>query len=102
MNNTISEAIRNRRIIRFLYADEAGNIHKRVVEPYAYGVTKQGNEAIRCYQIGGSSETEIPGWKLFLVDRMTGLIITDETFEGCAPGYAHGDKGLNPIYCRIP
>jgi predicted DNA-binding transcriptional regulator YafY len=102
MNKIISEAITNRRIILFLYTDDEGNIHKRIAEPYAYGVTKQGNEAVRCYQIGGSSETEIPGWRLFLVDRITDLIITDETFEGCAPGYAQGDKGLNPIYCRIP
>ncbi len=102
MNNNISEAIHNKLLIRFSYADGEGKVHRREVEPYAYGVTRQGHEAVRCYQIGGSSESTLPGWRLFLVDRMIGLVVTDETFEGSAPGYAHGDKGLNPLYCCIP
>ncbi len=102
MNKTISEAIHKKRIIQFSYSDAEGNVHQRLVEPYAYGLTKQGHEAVRCYQVGGSSESKLPTWKLFLVDRMAGLVITDKTFEGSAPGYAHGDRGLNPLYCCIP
>jgi len=102
MNNKIFEAITNKRLIQFSYADTEGNVHQRLVEPYAQGITKQGFEAVRCYQVGGSSESALPAWKLFLITRMTGLVITEKTFSGNAPGYAHGDKGLNPLYCCIP
>lgn len=101
MNRTISEAIQNKRLIQFSYTDVQGNVHLRIAEPYAYGITKQGHEAVRCYQIGGSSESSIPAWKLFLTDRMVGLVVTEKTFAGTAPGYAHGDKGLNPLYCCV-
>lgn len=102
MEGIICRAIHRRKIISFTYADNEGNIHTRLVEPYAHGITRQGNEALRGYQIGGTSESTIPAWKLFLVARMTGLRITEKSFDGTAPGYAHGDKDLNPIHCHIP
>ncbi len=101
MNQAIYDAIQDKKIITFYYADERGSLLKRVAEPYAYGLTRQGNEAIRCYQTGGSSETVIPGWKLFLVDRMSRLVVGEQTFDACAPGYAHGDKGLKPLFCCV-
>jgi hypothetical protein len=101
MNKSIVEAIQNKRIITFWYADEQGNLHKRIAEPYAYGITKQGNEALRCYQVGGTSDSVIPGWKLFLVERISSLVVGNQVFSGSAPGYAHGDKALNLIYCYL-
>lgn len=94
MNSTVCAAIRNKRIVRFAYADNEGNVHQRHVEPYAHGVTKQGKEALRGYQVGGTSESKIPGWKLFLIERMSGLTMFDQLFEGSAPGYAHRDMAL--------
>jgi len=102
MEGLICRAIRHRKVISFAYADNKGSIHTRLVEPYAHGITRQGNEALRGYQIGGTSESAIPGWKIFLVERMAGLRVTEQSFAGTAPGYAHGDKDLNPIHCRIP
>jgi predicted DNA-binding transcriptional regulator YafY len=97
----ICEAINSMKVIEFDYADKVGNIHHRIVEPYAHGVTRRGKDALRGYQIGGTSESEVPGWKLFVVERMIGLIITGRTFTGTAPDYALGDKDLSPIYCRV-
>lgn len=101
-NPAICRAISSMKIIEFGYADAEGNFHHRVVEPYAHGRTTAGNDALRGYQVGGTSESKVPDWKLFLVDRMTGLRIADRTFAGAAPRYAHGDKDLSPIYCRVP
>jgi len=101
-NPMICGAINSMKVIEFDYADEAGNVHHRIVEPYAHGATRRGNDALRGYQVGGTSESEIPSWKLFLVKRMIGLRITDCTFTGTAPGYAHGNRDLTPIYCRVP
>ena len=101
-NPVICEAIERFKIIEFTYEDSAGNVHHRVVEPYAYGKTSRGNDALRGYQIGGTSESTIPGWKLFVVGRMGRLRKTDRTFNATAPGYAHGDSSLSPMYCRVP
>ena len=101
-NPTICTAIRSMKVIEFRYADKQGNIHHRVVEPYAHGVTRRGKDALRGYQIGGTSESVVPDWKLFIVEQMSGLRVTDRTFAGTAPGYAHGDRDLNPIFCRVP
>ena len=101
-NSTLCQAIESMRVIAFTYEDKEGNVHHRRVEPYAHGETTAGNAALRGYQIGGTSESEIPGWKLFIVERMAGLRITEGTFAGSAPGYAHGDRHLNPLYCQVP
>lgn len=102
MNQAISDAIQQMRVISFSYSDDEGNLHYRIVEPYAHGLTRRGNEALRGYQIGGTSETTVPGWKLFVVERITALMVSEHTFDGSAPGYAHGDSALNPIFCRVP
>ncbi len=102
MNNAICQAIHEMKLLTFTYADRQGNIHKRIVEPYAHGVTKAGNEALRAYQIAGTSESEIPNWRLYVVDRITNLNISEQGFDGTASGYAHGDKDLDPIHCLVP
>ncbi len=103
-NHVICGAIQRKMVVTFTYNDEEGNAHNRVVEPYAHGVTKQDNLALRGYQIRGTSESKfaLPCWRMFLVEKMTRLAVTDESFADNAPGYAHGDPDLNPIYCRVP
>lgn len=53
MNPTICDAIRNRRILRFSYDG-----HPRIVEPHAYGLSRERAEVIRCYQTGGTSYSD--------------------------------------------
>ena len=98
----ICQAISELKALEFLYEDADGDARRRVVEPYAYGRTRRDREALRGYQVGGSSETAVPGWKLFIVERMSGLRMTERSFDGSAPGYAHGDIALSPLYCRVP
>ena len=100
-NAMICTAISSMKVIEFGYADKKGNFHHREVEPYAHGVTKRGRDALRGRQIGGTSESGTLGWRIFLIERMTGLKITNRPFT-IHPEYAHGDEDLNPIYCRIP
>ena len=98
----ICEAVRELRLVEFGYEDSDGNFHHRIVEPYVYGRTSGGEDALRGYQVGGTSENRLPGWRLFRRDRMTSLRRTATPFQGTAPGYAHGDSALSPIYCRVP
>ena len=55
MNTLICAAIRALRVIEFVYEDAQGIAHHRVVEPYTHGVTSRGNDAVRGYQIDGTS-----------------------------------------------
>lgn len=101
-NNVICNAIRELHLLEFTYNDKQGNVHRRVVEPYAHGRTRADKDALRAYQISGTSENTLPGWRLFSVEIMRGLVMSDKTFDGNAPGYAHDDSALSPIHCRVP
>jgi hypothetical protein len=72
-DDAINNAINNRYNVKFKYRDPEDNILRdRYVQVYVYGQMKNGNYAIRGYQIGGQSKTNKPSeWKLFRVDRMT-------------------------------
>jgi hypothetical protein len=74
--------------------------HPRVVEPHAYGLSLTGNEVIRCYQTGGTSDSgEV--WKLVKVGEIELLTVTEEHFVGERSGYARGDKRMSTIFCEL-
>ena len=98
MNQTICDAIRNRCVLQFTYAD-----HPRIVEPHAYGLKKRTlKEGLRCYQMGGTSRSgKVPGWTLLEVDKIEFLIMTNEHFEGVRPKYSKGDKDMSKIFFEL-
>ena len=96
MNQVICKAIQNKSVLKFTYQG-----HQRVVEPHAYGLSRARNEVIRCYQIGGTSSSEIPAWKLFEVDEIESLKVTNEHFLKPHDGYSKGDKHMIEIYCEL-
>lgn len=97
MNTTICSAIRSKQIITFYY--DGG---ERSVEPFCYGVSSAGNEVLRGFQIGGYSESGNPvGWKLFRVDEISRIVLTNNTFQGNRPFYNPNDKAMTTIYCHV-
>jgi len=73
----------------------------REAEPHCHGLSKAGNEVVRAFQIAGASESgNTTGWKLFEVDKMTGVGIGD-SFEGPRPGYNPNDKAMKSVHCHI-
>jgi hypothetical protein len=93
MKNTISQAIRDRRILTFTYDG-----YSRTVEPHCHGITTAGNEAIRCYQTaGGSSSGTVPGWHMMTVSKIIGLTVSPSVFAGPRPGYNRNDKNMSTI-----
>ncbi len=97
MDAKICSAISGRRVLSFSYRG-----HHRVVEPHAHGVSKAGNDVLRCFQISGTSESGDPvDWKLMLVEEIVSLSILEETFAGPRQGYRRGDKGMVRIYCEL-
>jgi hypothetical protein len=97
MDPRICEAIRERRVIRFFYGGGY-----RLVEPHCYGVSRDGKELLRGYQISGHSESgQSEGWKLFRLDGMSDLSVTDDSFEGPHPLYNLNDKAMATVYCCL-
>lgn len=90
MDGTIDGAIRAKRVLELNY--DPG---RRTIEPHAFGRSADGHLLLRAYQTGGASSSgEHEHWKLFRVDRITGLSGTDAQFDGPRPGYKRGDKAM--------
>ena len=97
MDPVICHAIQERRVLTFRYDG-----HPRTVEPYAYGVTKAGHEALWCYQTEGSSRSRtVPGWHLMRIDKMIGFTVSSATFATPRPDYQRGTAGLSPLFCEL-
>lgn len=78
--NSVIHAVKKRHEVSFKYdsndGDRRGKLERITVQPVAVGTTKSGNPCFRAYQTNGSSESaekgegKIPGWRLFLLDRV--------------------------------
>jgi hypothetical protein len=98
MKSKICAAIDSRKVISFYYR---GGI--RFVEPFYYGLHKStGDEVLRGYQVKGFSEFGEPfGWKYYLVNEISKLVITDNKFKGDRKDYKPNDPMMKKIICRI-
>jgi len=71
---------------------------ERMVEPYAYGRDKSGDEILRCYQIsGGSVSGEKEGWKLLKVGEIFQINSIDIIFE-IRKEFKLNDKAMTKIF----
>ncbi|MFH1011044.1 MAG: hypothetical protein V1784_07405 [bacterium] len=97
MNRQIYRAINSKFILRFWY-----NGGTRTVEPFCYGIDPEGNEVLRGYQIRGYNESgKKEEWKLFTVEKMSSLTVTNDQFTGVRPRYSPEDPDMETIFCRI-
>ncbi|SFQ30817.1 WYL domain-containing protein [Parafilimonas terrae] len=96
MNTDIINALKNLNVIELHYEGKL-----RVVEPHRYGKTTAGNECLRAYQIGGYSSSGKLGWKMYDLEKISDIIISDQTFDGPREDYKHGDKNMPTIYAEL-
>lgn len=83
-------------IINYHTKGEDKNTGARVVEVYAYGLTKAGNPVIRCFQPYGDTTSRVPSWKFFRLDRISYWNVTEQTFDKPADYYYKGLGEFNP------
>jgi hypothetical protein len=96
MNPTICQAIREQRVLELRYHG-----YSRVVEPYAHGRGRDGENLLRCYQLSGGSESgERIGWKLLKTAEVFMLQVTDSHFSP-RRGYRRGDNAMEFIHCQL-
>lgn len=97
MNQIICDAINNKKCLAIQYGG-----FDRVIEPHAYGLTKEGHEVMRIWQIrGGSRSGKMPPWRLFRLDETHAIQILDEIAQTPRPSYRRGDKSMRVIYCQV-
>ena len=97
MNITVCDAIRARRLLRFVYDG-----YERVVEPHVYGVNTQGHEAVSAWLAGGWSATATdPGWRMYLLDQMRDVAALAQGFDGPRAGYNPDDTHFVRIHCQL-
>ena len=110
--NLVTYAIRKRHEVSFKYnnndGDARGKQERIVVQPVAYGITKAGNPCFRAYQVNGSSESAekregvVPGWRLFLLDRVVPNTWKDsgKVFKEPPMYNPNGDKTMDTVILK--
>jgi hypothetical protein len=97
--SNINNAINNKNEVIIYYdGDENTSKGKRNTEVYAYGISMAGNPVIRAYQLSGDSDTIVPEWKLFRVDRISQWSVLKRRFTTPRPKFnPNGDKSMKSV-----
>ena len=81
-SDKVIDAIQNKYQVIINYSDEKARApQKRLIEPYAYGISQAGNAVFRAFQYEGDTFRGKPKWKLFRLDRVTSWMKTDSHFN---------------------
>ena len=96
----VQKAIKNRNTAVIYYeGDTINNPGWRTIEPVCAGTTKKNNPVVRAWQTEGATDTEVPGWKFFRLDRVRNWNPTTENFNEARPNYnPNGDKSMNQVW----
>ena len=105
----VTNAITNHNFVEITYVDEDSNAPgTRLIQPYAYGVSKANNDLLRAFQIQGDTLRGEPKWKTFRLDRITSWKPRKQTFNMPPPmqGYEteeyneNGDRTMARVYIQ--
>lgn len=96
MLEKIKNAIDSREELAFTYSGIA-----RVVQPAAVGVSRAGNDVLRCYQTQGGHVVANHTWDLCDLSKISGLGGTGANFSVDPPGYKRGDRHMLRIYAEL-
>ncbi|MNV72980.1 hypothetical protein D3C71_1661030 [compost metagenome] len=93
--DTLIDAIRNQRVITFNYSG-----FTRTAEPHTVGISRAGNQVLRCFQTHGGHVNPGHEWDLCELSQISNLITTNTPFHP-RPSYRRGDKGMTHIYAEV-
>ena len=106
--NSINNAIDSHRRVIINYHTKGENIATgvRIIEVYAYGLTKAGNPVIRAFQPYGDTTSRVPSWKFFRLDRISFWKMTKQKFSRPADEFyktigkfnPNGDNSMSVVY----
>ncbi len=97
MNDIVCNAIRARRLLRFVYDG-----YERIIEPHIHGINTANHEMVSGWLVGGWTATNAEqGWRNYLVREMADLHALAEEFPRPRPGYKANDRGYGQVFCRL-
>jgi hypothetical protein len=75
----------------------------RIIEPCAYGLSREHHGLLRAFQTAGASTSgKHVNWKLLRTDKITQIDMLAARFDRPRPEYRRGDKAMvGGIYCQI-
>ena len=91
----LRSAIAQRRLIRFDYQGR-----ERIVEPHDYGV-KGGAASLLAFQVDGASSSSLPGWRMFRVPQLRGLVLLPDTFPGSRGAEHREHYAWDVLFARV-
>lgn len=96
--NDIDDAMDNHKRVIINYHSNGEDVATgaRVIEVYAYGLTKAGNPVIRAFQPFGDTTSRVPSWKFFRLDRISAWKETNQRFSRPASEIYKGLGDFNP------
>lgn len=106
----LQDAINNKFVCIIDYRGEVeGKVDNgiRYIEPFVIGANRLGNTLIRAWMIKGVSRTGkidpslVPGWRLYLLDRIFNVDTTLENFSTPRKGYNAKDKKMTDIITSV-
>lgn len=96
MRNELIVAIQGRKTVTFVYDGIA-----REAQPCAIGISRAGNEVLRCYQTAGGHVTPGHEWNFCQLSKIRNLAVTNKVFQGEPPRYRRGDKDMSQIFAEL-
>lgn len=103
---TLKNAINSKFVCTIYYRGETKGIVDdgyRYIEPYALGVNEKGNTVLRAWLIKGKSRRgridpkQVPGWRLFRIDRISSISVSLQTYTTPHKGYNAEDSGMTEV-----
>lgn len=92
----VYRALDRNKLLSFYYDEQL-----RVIEPHAFGITKDGNLAVRGYQVSGESSQPLPGWRMFRLDKFEHARALATDSHAPRPDFKPNDKHLAHILLEI-
>lgn len=97
MNVLVADAVRARRLLRFIYEG-----YERIIEPHLHGINAANHEMVSGYLVGGWSATETtPGWRNYLVAQMHDVHVLAEPFAAPRAGFNPADPQFRQLYATV-
>lgn len=94
----VSDVINNHNYVEITYVDEDSNAPgTRLIQPYAYGLSKANHEVLRAFQVEGDTLRGRPKWKTFRLDRITSWRPRKQTFNMPPPMQGYDTEDYNQI-----
>lgn len=74
----------------------------RTVEPHMIAYNRRENLALSAWFVGGASESGETGWKEYLLESISNVTVTPQTFSGRRQGYKpDGGKLYHNVQCAL-